>query len=44
MGIDGSEKISKRNSNSAFTLNEPLESIEKKIKGPKTGGRKNQKE
>jgi tryptophanyl-tRNA synthetase len=43
-GIDGSEKMSKRNPNSFFTFNEPLESIEKKIKGALTGGRRNQKE
>jgi len=43
-GIDGSEKMSKRNPNSAFTFNESLESIEKKIKGAMTGGQKNQRE
>ena len=43
-GIDGSEKMSKRNPNSYFTLNEPLESIEKKIMGALTGGRRNKKE
>ncbi|MFX1489339.1 MAG: tryptophan--tRNA ligase [Promethearchaeota archaeon] len=40
-GIDGSDKMSKRNPNSGFTFNEPIESIEKKIKGALTGGRKN---
>jgi len=43
-GIDGSEKMAKRNPNSYFTFNEPLESIERKIKGSLTGGRKNKKE
>jgi len=43
-GIDGSEKMAKRNPNSYFTFNEPLESIEKKVKGALTGGRRNLKE
>lgn len=43
-GIDGSEKMGKRNPNSYFTFNEPLESIEKKVKGALTGGRRNLKE
>lgn len=43
-GLDGTEKMSKRNPNSYFTFNEPLESIEKKIKGAFTGGRRNKKE
>ena len=43
-GIDGSEKMAKRNPNSYFTFNEPLESIVKKVKGALTGGRKNKKE
>ena len=43
-GLDGTDKMSKRNPNSYFTFNEPLESIEKKIKGGLTGGRKNKKE
>ena len=43
-GIDGSEKMSKRNPNSYFTFDEPLESIEKKIKGALTGGRRNKSE
>jgi tryptophanyl-tRNA synthetase len=43
-GIDGSEKMAKRNPNSYFTFNEPLESIERKVKGALTGGRKNKKE
>ncbi|MHA1274316.1 MAG: tryptophan--tRNA ligase [Promethearchaeota archaeon] len=43
-GLDGTEKMSKRNPNSYFTFNEPLESIEKKIKGAFTGGRRNRKE
>ncbi|MHA2390804.1 MAG: tryptophan--tRNA ligase [Promethearchaeota archaeon] len=43
-GIDGSDKMSKRNPNSRFTFNEPYESIEKKIKGALTGGRNNLKE
>ncbi|MHA2008876.1 MAG: tryptophan--tRNA ligase [Promethearchaeota archaeon] len=43
-GIDGSEKMAKRNPNSRFSFNEPLDSIERKIKGALTGGRKNLKE
>ncbi|MFW9969466.1 MAG: tryptophan--tRNA ligase [Candidatus Odinarchaeota archaeon] len=43
-GIDGSEKMAKRNPNSYFTFNEPRESIEKKVKGALTGGRRNLKE
>ncbi|MFX1390151.1 MAG: tryptophan--tRNA ligase [Promethearchaeota archaeon] len=43
-GIDGSEKMAKRNPNSYFTFNELLESIEKKVKGALTGGRRNLKE
>ena len=43
-GLDGTDKMSKRNPNSYFTFNESLESIEKKIKGALTGGRKNKKE
>jgi tryptophanyl-tRNA synthetase len=43
-GIDGTEKMAKRNPNSYFTFNEPLESIEKKVKGALTGGRRNLKE
>lgn len=43
-GLDGSEKMSKRDPNSYFTFNEPLESIEKKIRGAITGGRRNKKE
>jgi len=43
-GIDGSEKMAKRNPNSYFTFNEPYESIERKIKGALTGGRRNLKE
>ncbi len=43
-GLDGSDKMSKRNPNSYFTFNEPLESIEKKLKGALTGGRRNKKE
>ncbi|MFX1312974.1 MAG: tryptophan--tRNA ligase [Promethearchaeota archaeon] len=43
-GIDGSEKMAKRNPNSYFTFNESLESIEKKVKGALTGGRRNLKE
>jgi len=43
-GIDGSEKMAKRNPNSYFTFNETFESIEKKVKGALTGGRKNKKE
>ncbi|MFW9897723.1 MAG: tryptophan--tRNA ligase [Candidatus Thorarchaeota archaeon] len=43
-GIDGSEKMAKRNPNSYFTFNEPLQSIEKKIKGALTGGKRNKKE
>jgi tryptophanyl-tRNA synthetase len=40
-GLDGSEKMSKRNPNSYFTFNEPLDSIEKKVRSAYTGGRKN---
>ncbi|KKN57183.1 hypothetical protein LCGC14_0564620 [marine sediment metagenome] len=43
-GIDGSEKMAKRNPNSSFTFNESIESIERKVKGALTGGRKNKKE
>ncbi|MBN1217277.1 MAG: tryptophan--tRNA ligase [Candidatus Lokiarchaeota archaeon] len=43
-GLDGSEKMSKRNPNSYFTFNEPIESIAKKVKSSFTGGRKNKKE
>jgi tryptophanyl-tRNA synthetase len=43
-GLDGSDKMSKRNPNSYFTFDEPLDSIEKKIRGALTGGRKNRKE
>lgn len=43
-GLDGSEKMSKRNPNSYFTFNEPIESITKKVKSSLTGGRKNKKE
>lgn len=43
-GLDGSDKMSKRNPNSYFTFNESFESIEKKIKKALTGGRKNKKE
>jgi len=42
-GLDGSDKMSKRNPNSYFTFNEPLDSIEKKIMGALTGGRENAK-
>jgi tryptophanyl-tRNA synthetase len=43
-GIDGTDKMAKRNPNSSFTFNESLDSIEKKVKGALTGGRKNKKE
>ncbi|MFX0072468.1 MAG: tryptophan--tRNA ligase [Candidatus Hermodarchaeota archaeon] len=43
-GLDGTDKMSKRNPNSAFTFNESIESITKKIKGAITGGRRNKKE
>jgi len=43
-GIDGSEKMAKRNPNSNFTFDENIDSIERKIKGALTGGRKNKKE
>lgn len=43
-GLDGSDKMSKRNPNSYFTFNEELESIEKKLKGALTGGRRNKQE
>ncbi|MFX1587886.1 MAG: tryptophan--tRNA ligase, partial [Promethearchaeota archaeon] len=37
-------KMAKRNPNSYFTFNEPLESIERKIMGALTGGRRNKEE
>lgn len=40
-GLDGTEKMSKRNPNSYFTFDEPIKSIRKKIMGAYTGGRKN---
>ena len=43
-GLDGTEKMSKRNPNSYFTFNEPIKSIEKKVMGALTGGRRNKKE
>jgi tryptophanyl-tRNA synthetase len=43
-GLDGSDKMSKRNPNSYFTFNEPLESIERKVRGALTGGRRNKQE
>jgi len=43
-GIDGADKMSKRNPNSYFTFNESLESIRKKIMGSLTGGRRNKAE
>lgn len=43
-GLDGSDKMSKRNPNSYFTFNEDLDSIEKKVRGAFTGGRRNKKE
>lgn len=43
-GLDGSDKMAKRNPNSYFTFNESLESIKKKIKNGLTGGRKNKEE
>ena len=43
-GLDGAEKMSKRNPNSYFTFNEPIKSIEKKVMGALTGGRRNKKE
>ncbi len=43
-GLDGSDKMSKRNPNSYFTFNEDLGSIAKKIKGALTGGRRNKQE
>ena len=43
-GLDGSEKMSKRNPNSYFTFNESLESIKNKIKVAFSGGRRNKKE
>jgi tryptophanyl-tRNA synthetase len=43
-GIDGSDKMSKRNPNSYFTFDESLESIRKKIMGALTGGRRNKNE
>ncbi|MHA1258018.1 MAG: hypothetical protein ACTSPS_20745, partial [Promethearchaeota archaeon] len=42
--LDGTEKMSKRNPNSYFTFNEPIKSIEKKVMGALTGGRRNKKE
>jgi tryptophanyl-tRNA synthetase len=43
-GLDGSEKMSKRNPNSYFTFNESLEDIAKKIRNALTGGRGSKKE
>ncbi|MFX1414006.1 MAG: tryptophan--tRNA ligase, partial [Promethearchaeota archaeon] len=43
-GIDGSEKMAKRHPNSYFNFNEPIESIERKVMGALTGGRRNKKE
>ncbi len=43
-GLDGSSKMSKREPMSYFTLNEELESIEKKIMNAFTGGRPTVKE
>ncbi len=43
-GLDGTDKMSKRNPNSYFTFSEPIESIERKVMGAFTGGRKNKKE
>ena len=43
-GLDGTDKMSKRNPNSYFTFNESLESIAKKVRGALTGGRRNKKE
>jgi tryptophanyl-tRNA synthetase len=43
-GLDGTDKMSKRNPNSYFTFNEELDSIAKKINRAFTGGRKNLKE
>ncbi len=44
VGLDGTDKMSKRNPNSYFTFNEPLDSIGRKLKGALTGGRRNKKE
>jgi tryptophanyl-tRNA synthetase len=43
-GLDGTDKMSKRNPNSYFDFSESIDSIEKKIKNAFTGGRKNKKE
>ena len=43
-GLDGTDKMSKRNPNSYFTFNEDLDSIAKKVKGALTGGRRNKQE
>ncbi|MFX1445713.1 MAG: tryptophan--tRNA ligase [Promethearchaeota archaeon] len=43
-GLDGTDKMSKRNPNSYFTFNEPIDSIAKKLRGALTGGRRNKKE
>jgi tryptophanyl-tRNA synthetase len=43
-GIDGSEKMSKRNPNSMFTFSEDLDSIRNKIMRALTGGRGNAQE
>ncbi|MFX0103377.1 MAG: tryptophan--tRNA ligase [Candidatus Hodarchaeota archaeon] len=43
-GLDGSEKMSKRNPNSYFTFSEDEESISKKLKNALTGGRDTLKE
>ncbi|MHA1731815.1 MAG: tryptophan--tRNA ligase [Promethearchaeota archaeon] len=43
-GLDGSDKMSKRNPKSYFEFSEPEESIRKKLMGAFTGGRNNAKE
>lgn len=43
-GIDGSDKMSKRNPNSRFSFDEPLETIRRKVMGALTGGRRNKAE
>lgn len=43
-GLDGSDKMSKRNPNSYFTFDEDLDSISKKVRGALTGGKNNKEE
>ncbi|MHA2398945.1 MAG: tryptophan--tRNA ligase [Promethearchaeota archaeon] len=43
-GIDGADKMAKRNPNSSFSFNEPPKEVARKVKGALTGGRKNKEE